>query len=298
MSIIVSMKDFAKTSHQILLSDRDVNLGVAGFTGEGKSCFISQFLKEYSKIAGVDFNFHNNMTWNRKELMTWIDGDKKSKIVDGLRDGQKPEFTPIQVDELFTLFFKRNWYEDGQIEAISTLNMCRDRHLLIAGGIPNFWDLDGAFCNRIRFYVYIPSRGKAWIFEQENNPFSTDPWNKTHNKQNFRRYKVPYKLPNFICEIHYDDWTPEEKKDYYAVRNTKRLQAGVKEKKEKIEKYRDIKEARDKLLRILINSNHDLYNNHQAFCKLNNISKLTLKALSEHIGLSIEAVRLIVMGKL
>jgi hypothetical protein len=299
MTVIASMKEFAITCHKILKSDRDVNIACAGFTGEGKSCFITHLLTEYSKISCMPFSFKSNLTWNREELLTWIDGDKKSKSNDkGLKKGQMPEYSPIGVDELFTLFFKRNWYDNGQIEAISTLNMCRDRHLLIAGGIPNFWDLDGAFCNRIRFYIYIPTRGKAWIFEQENNPFASDPWNKSQNKSNFRRYKVPYKMPNFICEIKYNNWSFEEKKAYYLVRNTKRLHANDKQVKEKIEKYKDIKEQRDKLIRILINQNHDLYNNHKEFCDKNNITKLKLKDISNNLGLSIEAIRLINMGKL
>ncbi len=78
--------------------------------------------------------------------------------------------------------------------------MCRDRHLLIGGNIPNFWDLDTAFNSRIRFYVYIPNRGVAWVFEQENNPFSNDVWNRSKNEKGFRKYKNPYLLPNFYVK--------------------------------------------------------------------------------------------------
>lgn len=273
-SYITSMNNFCKDVYDIALSDRDVNLGVGGFTGEGKSCFLTQFFFEYGKITGTAWKF-NNMTWSRKELIGWIDGDKKGKYK------QMPQFSGILVDELFMLFYKRNWYDEGQIDAIATLNMCRDRHLVIGGNIPNFWELDASFNSRIRFYAYIPYRGVAWIFEQENNPFSTDVWNRRTNEKLFRKFhNKPYLLKNFLCEIHYKDWTPSQKKKYYEIRNKKRLTAIDSNKTEKIERYKDIKEQRDNLIRMIFATN----------------KKLTNKDLADVTGLSTEAVRLIRHG--
>ena len=215
---IVSMRDAAILIHRMLRSDRDVNIGVAGFTGEGKSTFTTKLCKEYSDVAGVHWGF-DHMTWDRDEMMTWIDGKGESK------EGQLPEYSIIVPDELFLMFYRRNWYDDGQISAIATFNMCRDRHLLVAGNVPNFWNLDGAFQERIRFYVYIPKRGVAWVFEQENNPFSKDQWNALENLKSFRKFRHPYNCPNFSFEIHFDDWDEEEKKEYYEIRNTKRVAA-------------------------------------------------------------------------
>lgn len=273
-SYVKSLDFFAETIHKLAISDRDINIGCSGATGEGKSCFLTKLFKVYSKYSGISWGF-NNMTWSRKELLGWIDGDKKNKVK------QLPEYSSILVDELFMLFYKRNWYDEGQIDAIGTLNMCRDRHLLIGGNIPNFWDLDTAFSTRIRFYVYIPFRGVAWVFEQENNPFSNDVWNRSKNEKMFRKhFKKPYLIPNFLCEIHYPDWTPKEKEEYYNVRNTKRLTALDVNKVEKIERYKDIKEQRDKLIRLIFNDN----------------KKLTNKDMAEVLGISGEAVRLIREG--
>ena len=218
------MKDFALLIYRLLKSDRDVNIGCAGFTGEGKSTAITKLAKEYSRIAGVEWSF-DNMTWSRKEMMKWIDGEGDNK------EGQKPEYSVIIPDELFLMFYRRNWHDNGQISAIATFNMCRDRHLLVAGNVPNFWNLDSAFQERIRFYMYVPRRGVAWIFEQENNPFSKDQWNAQDNLKSFRKYKHPYYCPNFSFEIHFDDWDEEEKKQYLKVRNEKRVLA-VKEYEE------------------------------------------------------------------
>jgi len=213
---LMSVKGFATKIHKILLTDRGVNLGCGGFTGEGKSTFTTLLEKEYSKVSNTKWDF-SHMTWDRKEMMKWIDGEGKEK------KGQLPEYSAILPDELFHMFYRRNWFMTSQIDAISTFNMCRDRHLLVAGNIPNFWELDTGFTNRIMFFVYIPRRGTAWVFQQDDNPFIDDPWNRRVNSKLFKRYGNPYKCKNFLCEIHFPDWDEQEKKEYLKIRNQKRL---------------------------------------------------------------------------
>lgn len=270
---VEKLENFAKMIHTLLRSDRDVNIGVGGFTGEGKSTFSTKLLQAYSKVSGTYWGF-DRMTWSRKELMQWIDGKGKE------REGQLPEFSAILPDELFAMFYRRNWYEEEQIDAIATFNMCRDRHLLLCGNVPNFWELDGSFLSRMRFYVYIPKRGIAWVFEQENNPFCNDNWNTRENMKSFRKKKNPYSIPNFICEIYFDDWTTEEKQEYYAIRNEKRRAAIGQNKNDKKERYTNIKVQRDTLIRAVFQLD----------------KKMTLRAMSELIGMSKEAIRLVKEG--
>jgi len=247
-----TVQDFARMVYDLVKSDRDVNTGVGGFTGEGKTTLMIQIMKEYAKISKTHWGF-DRMTWSRKELMTWIDGEKESvkDSVTGLKKRQLPEYSSMLADELFLMFYARNWFESDQIDAIATFNMCRDRHLFLGGNVPDFWDLDSGFRKRIRFYIYIPHRGVAWVFQQENNPFSSDPWNVNENKTTFRKSKTPYKCPNFICEILFDDITPEEKEAYLKIRNTKRVTAIDDNKSVKMERYADIKEQRSKMIQLI-----------------------------------------------
>ncbi len=209
------------------------------------SCFTTQLMKAYSEVNKTEWDF-NRLTWSRNELMTWVDGEKNSEKNSrtGLKKGQLPEYSAILPDELFYMFYKRTWYEEDQITSIATFNMCRDRHLFIGGNVPDIWDLDTGFLKRLRFYIYIPERGRAWVFEQENNPFTKDPWNVTENKKSFRKYRNPYAISNFICEIRFNDWATKEKQQYYDVRNNKRVKA-INEAKIRKERYRDIKDQRD-----------------------------------------------------
>jgi len=294
---VMELNTFVGTIKDLLLSDRDVNLGVGGFTGEGKSCFSTQILKEYYYQMGLGRWNYNNMTWSRKELLRWISGKKKGKVLgSGLIEGQLPEYSGVLIDELFMLFYRRNWFDTDQIGAIGTLNYCRDRHFLIAGNVPNFWDLDTAFQSRIRFYAYIASRGVAWIFEQENNPFTNDVWNTTKNRNMFRKFKNPYACPNFVGEIHFKDWTPKEKELYYRIRNKKRITAIDDNQDDRKERYKYIKLQRDKLIRMMYNINEDYLSKDKEACKKLGIMKLNYKEIADYLDISQQLVRMVVLG--
>lgn len=242
MALTKTLKDFAVMAHRILRSDRDIIVAGSGMTGTGKSCFFTQFLKEYAAISKTYWGF-DRMTWSRKELKEWIDGEHKL-----------PLYSSILCDELILMFYKRMWSNTNQISSISQLNMSRDRRLLIAGNIPQFWDLDSGIQSRIRFYVYIPIRGKAWVFEQENNPFNADTWNARENMKLFRKYNNPYACKNFLFTVPFPDWEPSEKSEYYRIRNQKR-KIGLKEQEAEQDRrmeYKDIRAARKKLIIMLL----------------------------------------------
>lgn len=254
-----TIKDFVKEIIiPLLKSDRDVVIGTAGMTGEGKSVFDILVSKEYAKQMKQEFTF-DRMTWSRKELMKWIDGEGENK------EGQLEEYSYVMPDELIAMFFGRSWYEDQQKESIRVFNTCRDRHLMVIGAVPNFWGLDGGFRERVRFYVFIPERGKAWVFQQEVNPFVKDPWNVIDNTKRFRKKKNPYTCPNFVTEILYPDLSKEEKEEYKSIRAEKRSMINE-DSKERVEKYGLVKRQRDILLRnfmtvqpqLTINDIHEL----------------------------------------
>lgn len=216
-----NLQEFAYLCYVMLKNDYSVVIGVGGYdTGVGKSCFLWNLNLQYEKVSGMKFN-PDNVVFTKKALSLRIDGVNPKQ---GDIRGRLPEYSSIMADELFKLMYRRNWHNKEQIKLIETLNTCRDRHLLLGGAIPNFWDLDGAFNRRVGFYIYIFERGKAWVFEKENNPFSSDPWNQKKNFIMFRRYKNPFKMPNYVTSIGFPDFTAEHKSLYYAIRNEGRLE--------------------------------------------------------------------------
>ena len=276
---ILTPKDHARQVYKLLKSDRDVLEGTSGFTGEGKSTYQTSIQKAFGEVSGTGWDF-DRMTWDRKELLTWINGKPHTKPdpETGLREGQLPRYSAILPDELFHMFYRRNWFDSDQINSIATFNMWRDRRLYVGGNIPNFWDLDGALQSRVRFYSYVPERGVAWVFEQENNPFSRDPWNSTENRKIFRKHGNPYQCSNFLYAVHFPDWDKEEKKSYYKIRNEKRIIAV--QNPQKAENYKKIKFQRDTMIKYALDLN----------------PKLTLKALGNMIHMSAEGVRLAKLG--
>lgn len=240
-----SIAETAAKIVDVLKTDRWVLLVVSGEMGEGKSCFTDQITQEAARQLKTPFNRENNMIYRRTELKKAIDGDVKNNNA-----GQFPEHSVIHCDELISMFFKRNWFDADQIDGIELLNKCRDRHLLVAGNIPDFWDLDSAIYAAITFWVHIDFRGRAWLFQKSKNPFTKDKWHRKENEKLFQKRGHPYLCKNFVTEIHFPDWTPKEKIKYYEVRNRKRKD--TEGQRSRAEKYGDIKQQRDELIRFLL----------------------------------------------
>jgi hypothetical protein len=227
---VVDLKDFAGVISEISNTDRWALIVCSGDMGEGKSCITSQLLKETSKYNKTEFTYSDSLTYSRKELKNWIDGDKEG-------NHQKPERSCILADELISMFFKRNWYEGGQIDGIELLNKCRDRHLIVAGNIPDFMELDSSLLKICTFWIHVHERGRAWVFQKDRNPFVADKWHISENAKIYVKEGNPYRCKGFICEIHFNDWTPKEKEEYYLVRNDKRK--NTEGQRDREERYRD-----------------------------------------------------------
>ena len=237
MKIIQTLEEFAELLYLTTKSDRWGLLAISGTMGEGKSCFSDQLLTAVAEQTRVSYDLNINMTYKREELKKLIDGKE-----------QLPEYSCINADELVSMFFKRNWYDKEQIDGVELLNKCRDRHLIIAGCIPNFWDLDSGITPLINYWVHIHKRGIAWVFKQSSNIFDTDAWNRMINKKKFAKNKHPYKCEGFVCEIHFGDWTKDHKLEYYKIRNVKRKD--TEGQREKEEKFATLKQQRNSMIKL------------------------------------------------
>ena len=227
----------------ILKSDRWVFITVTGKMGEGKSCFMTILAAEISKQMGKPFSYKENITYSRKEIGIFIDGEGEEK------KGQAPEGSTIVADEIISMFFKRNWHDTEQSAGIELLNKCRDRHLCLMGAVPNFWDLDKALYSVITFRVHIYKRGIAWVYEPDENPHTDDIWHRRINEKSFSKRKNPFRDKGYVGTINFRDWTKEEKEEYLKIRNTKRV--GTEAQSEKKERYSHLKRQRDELIRAI-----------------------------------------------
>lgn len=271
------IKDFAERIAKIQKTDRWVFIVCDGDMGEGKSCFTSQIAREVARLNGTNFSYEENMTYLRRELKDWVDGDKDGK-------NQKPEYSVILADEIISMFFKRNWYDSNQIDGIELLNKCRDRHLCVIGNVPNFWDLDSAIYPLVTFRVHIFERGRAWIFSKDRNPFEVDKWHKKDNCKSFRKKGNPYGCLGYVSEVGFMDWPGTDKKQYYLIRNIKRKK--TEGQREKFERYTDIKQQRDKLIRWI----YRLHKDKQL------LEPITFTALAEVVGCTRTFISYVIKG--
>jgi len=239
---IETVETFAKFLSKITSLDYWALIVASGGMGQGKSCLITQLARAIAINNKTPFNYNDNLTYSRAELAKWVDGDDKGK-------GQKPERSAIIADELISLFFKRNWYNSEQIDGIELLNKCRDRHLVILGSLPHFWDLDSAVLPIITYWIHIHERGRAWVFESDRNPFEVDIWHRKENRRTYHKHGNPYKCNGFVCEIHFKDFEPNDKLAYYNVRNTKRV--GTEGQRNKVEKYPKLIAQRTALIKYI-----------------------------------------------
>ena len=149
---VETIREVAKLLNDTLYSDRDAVCAFGGMTGEGKSVCMIQLAKEFMKLKNGKFTF-DWMTWDRDELLEWIDGPRDTE--NPKYGGQRNEYGVSIADELISMFYKRNWYEDEQKAAIELFNKCRDRHQLVLGAVPNFWDFGEPAC-------WAPPSSDSW----------------------------------------------------------------------------------------------------------------------------------------
>lgn len=206
--IQLSVQQICNKLHDLIKNDFYGLVVISGDTGTGKSTLGVAIAETVSKLTGVVYTIHKNMTYRREEVFKMI--------------SEFPEYSVIHIDELISLLYKRNWQDDGQIDMIELFNKCRDRHLIIIGMIPNFWDLDKGVYNHVNLWIHVYKRGRAWAFIKSKDPFETDVWLKKKNHKLFQQFGTVFKSPNYLGNLTWPDWTPEKKAEYYAVRNEKR----------------------------------------------------------------------------
>lgn len=187
----------------------DAVMAVTGFTGMGKSVLGITVGK---KADGKEFSFERNLVYKRSELSEKI---KRSA----------PEGSYVHVDEAINVLFKRDFAQGDQRELIKLMNMCRDRHLILFFFLPDFFSLDKEIINtgRIRYWIHIYQRGRAYIFQPNANPFAGDKWDTKLNEKLWG--KKIYKSRNFVGELIWHDLSDEEYAEYEAVKRKKKEDA-------------------------------------------------------------------------
>jgi len=214
-----SMRDLAKCLYDRQQNKFDVIMIVDGPRGNGKSTFIYQLFRKMGKISGEKFRPRKDILFSRDDVMNALD-DKR--------------FGLIFADEMINAAHNRDFFSSDQKELIRMINMYRDHHNILAGAIPNFYDMDNQLRKLTTVRVTIIKRGLAVIqFAKTDAMFNSDVWHTKINEKietgyfNRRKMgkkaKAPYpKLVNFSGYLKFGKLQKKSEELYQEIKDRKR----------------------------------------------------------------------------
>ena len=228
-----SMKELREVLRARQKNQYDVNLGITGRRGDGKSTMIYKLL-----IGFKDFNPDKHLVYQRDHVIKLLKSQKFSFCFD---------------DEGINSGYKRNFQNKAQQELIKDVTAYRDNFNIYATAIPFFYSLDKDLRELIFLHIHIIERGIAVLFLPiAESIHQNDPWDTKNNakleekwqrkKQDNSNFKFPYhKLSTFAGYLFFGDLTDKQRTNYLRIKQEKRHEAFLGEqeieKKEEIDGY-------------------------------------------------------------
>ena len=165
-------------------NEYDVNIGVSGKRGDGKSTFL---LKMFKRFKG--FKQKKHQVYSRDDVTNLL---------------KKQEFSFCWDDEAINSGYKRNFHEKAQQELIKTITAYRDNYNIYASAIPFFYSLDKDLRELLFLHIHIIKRGLAVIFMPLHDSIhQTDPWDTKNNSKKEEKWQLKKaEDPNFKFPYH------------------------------------------------------------------------------------------------
>lgn len=216
-SIVWSLKEFAEVLKQRQSNKYDVNIGVSGKRGEGKSTMINKLLYRFK-----GFKPKKHQVYSREDVIKLL----KEQTLGFCWD-----------DEAINTGYKRDFAQKGQQVLIKHITAYRDNFNIYASAIPFFYSLDKDLRELIVIHIHVIERGFAVIFMQlEDNLYQADPWDSKNNSKKEERwqkkkaenpnFKFPYhKLSTFVGYLRFGDLTNKQRVLYEGIKKTKRAES-------------------------------------------------------------------------
>ena len=216
-ALMWSMAEFVEEMKKRQMNEFDVNIGVSGKRGDGKSTFLLKFFMRF------------------KGYKPWTHQVYTRKAVLDLLQNQQLKF--CWDDEAINSGYKRDFASKAQHELIKTITMYRDNFNIYASAIPFFYSLDKDLRELIFVHIHIIERGLAVIFMPiAESLHSSDPWDSKNNskleekwqrkKAEDSKFRFPYhKMSTFAGYIRFTDITEKQRVLYKEIKLKKRSDA-------------------------------------------------------------------------
>lgn len=223
--IVWTIGELTQVLRKRQLNKFDVNIGVSGKRGDGKSTLIHKIMLRFKKHG---FKNEKHQVYSRERVMALLANHKFSFCWD---------------DEAINSGYKRDFQNTGQKELIKMVTNYRDNFNLYASAIPSFYSLDKDLRDLIFLHIHIIKRGVAVILKAlDDQIHSHDIWDTKNNmaiekRENERIAKNPgssfryHLFSTFAGYLYYNDVTEKQRKVYQDVKDEGRS-----------ERFKDIKD--------------------------------------------------------
>lgn len=211
-----SVRELTKCIRQRQLNKFDVNIGVSGKRGDGKSTFLFKIFQAFKEDG---FRPHKHQVYSQ--------GDVKSLLCN-------QKFGFCWDDEAINSGYKRDFANKGQIQLIKVVTNYRDNFNIYGSALPFFYNLDKALRELIFMHVHIIARGiGVLLLPLEGQIHSQDPWDTMTNKkiemkENARLEKSPdakfryHRFTTFAGYVFFTPMTKKQEEKYLKIKETKR----------------------------------------------------------------------------
>lgn len=228
--VVWSIKEFCEVLRKRQLNKFDVNMGVSGRRGDGKSTFL---FKIFNSFKDDGFDMEKHMEYSQKAVTSLLANQRFGFCWD---------------DEAINSGYKRDFQGAGQKILIKVVTNYRDNYNIYASALPFFYSLDKDLRELIFVHVHIIERGVAVILlPLDNQIHASDPWDTKANirieERESRRIKknpdLPFryhKFTTFAGYIYFGPMTAKQEKKYKKIKAIKRSKNfGLENESEKLD---------------------------------------------------------------
>lgn len=216
MKIVWTIKELTDVLRKRQLNKFDVNIGVSGNRGDGKSTVLFKIFNSFKKQK---FNQEKHQVYGRDHVMKLL---------------SKQMFSFCWDDEAINSGYKRDFQSKGQQKLIKMVTNYRDNFNIYGSALPFFYTLDKGLRELIFMHIHIIERGMAVILlPLDNQIHGQDPWDTDNNKkieqkENRRLERNPNsifrynKFTTFAGYLYFGDMTDKQRKKYEEIKRRKR----------------------------------------------------------------------------
>lgn len=217
--IIWTIKELVEVLRARQLNEFDVNIGISGRRGNGKSTLAFKIFNSFKKQG---FKQDKHQVYSRDDVVKLL---------------SRQTFSYCWDDEAINSGYKRDFQNKGQQELIKIITNFRDNYNIYASALPFFYSLDKDLRELIFLHIHIIERGVAVLFmPSTTNIHSQDPWDtkrniKVEEQENKRVSRNPNlrfrynRFSTFAGYLYFTDMTAKQKERYKGIKRDKRNKA-------------------------------------------------------------------------